>query len=119
MTLAFIIEDEPDLALIFFKALKSEGMNIEIISDGAEAAGRLQEDTPNLVVLDMHLPGMDGTEILARIRSEARFAETKVIVATADANMVNLVEKQADLVLLKPVSYYQLKDLSARLLIPH
>jgi CheY-like chemotaxis protein len=117
MTLAFIIEDEPDLAFIFSKALKSDGMTIEIIPDGLEAVKRLSEVAPNVVVLDMHLPGMDGHEILAHIRSDPRFAATRVIVATADANMMDIVEKQADLVLLKPVSYNQLKDLASRLLI--
>lgn len=117
MTLAFIIEDEPDLAFIFSKALKMEDMTIEIIPDGLEAVKRLSEDTPNVVVLDMHLPGMDGADILAHIRSNPRFADTRVIVATADANMIDIVEEQADLVLLKPVSYNQLKDLASRLMI--
>jgi CheY-like chemotaxis protein len=116
-TLAFIIEDEPDLALIFSKAIKTDGMTIEIIPDGLDAVKRLGEDTPNVVVLDMHLPGMDGLEILSHIRSDPRFAFTRVIVATADSNMLDLVERQADIVLLKPVSYNQLRDLASRLLI--
>ncbi len=116
MTLAFIIEDEPDLALIFSKALKSEGLKIEIISDGLEAVSRLKETTPDVIVLDMHLPGLSGADILQHIRHDARLAATKVIVATADANMRYMVEEYADLVLLKPVSYHQLRDFSMRLL---
>jgi CheY-like chemotaxis protein len=114
--LAFVIEDDPDLAVIFSKALKSDSMDIEIIADGLDATKRLAEDVPTVVVLDMHLPNVDGVEILARIRRDPRLAATRVIVATADANMVDIIEKDADIVLLKPVSYHQLRELAARLL---
>lgn len=114
--LAFVIEDEPDLAKIFSKALKFDGLDIEIIADGLEAVERLATEVPTVVVLDMHLPNVDGAEILARIRQDPRLNSTRVIVATADANMADIIEEDADIVLLKPVSYHQLRDLASRLL---
>jgi CheY-like chemotaxis protein len=113
--LAFVIEDEPDLATIFSKALRATNLTIEVINDGLDAMRRLDEAIPAVVVLDMHLPNVDGMEILKRIRSDRRMVNTRVIVATADANMLQAVEKDVDIGLLKPISFTQLRDLAARL----
>jgi chemosensory pili system protein ChpA (sensor histidine kinase/response regulator) len=114
--LAFVIEDEVDLAKIFSKALQAAGLTVEVIPDGLEAIQRLTETVPVMIVLDMHLPSVDGLEILSRLRQDPRFSATRVIVATADANMSDLAQEEADLVLVKPVSYSQLRDLVLRLL---
>jgi CheY-like chemotaxis protein len=114
--LAFVIEDEPDLSKIFSKALQAAGLEVEIIPDGLEAVRRLTESAPAVIVLDMHLPNVDGLKILETIRNDPRLDSARVIVATADANMSDMARKQADLVLLKPISYSQLRDLASRML---
>jgi len=115
--LAFVIEDDPDLSKIFSKALQSVGLEVEIIPDGLEALRRVTDSDPLIIVLDMHLPNVDGLEILNAIRNNPRLQSTRVIVATADANMSDMARRQADLVLLKPISYSQLRDLVSRLLL--
>lgn len=113
--LALIIEDEFDLATIFSEALKAGGFITRVIGDGAEALEELKATTPDVLILDLHLPHVSGKEILAHVRADSRFAETKVLVATADAHMGDMLDAQADLVLLKPISFMQLQILAKRL----
>ena len=112
--LAFIIEDDDDAGVIFSNALREAGFECEIIQTGDEALARLAETVPAVVVLDLHLPRVSGVEILRQIRADARLAETHVIVATAFPDMAAGLEEKADLVLTKPISYGQLRDLAKR-----
>ena len=121
---ALIIEDDHDAATIFAEALKAAGFQVEIINDGQRALKRLGTDddkdldqvaTPDVVVLDMHLPHVAGPDILRRIRGEPRLANTRVIIATADPSMTDTLQDMADLTLLKPITFVQLRDLAMRL----
>ena len=113
---ALIIEDEPDLATIFSEALKTAGFETKIIADGQVALNELETTTPDVVVLDLHLPRVSGRDILEQIRADDRFAQTHVLIATADASMAEILEDKADLVLLKPISFMQLQVLAERFL---
>jgi two-component system, OmpR family, response regulator RstA len=113
--LALIIEDDDDLCVIFDQALQSAQFTTEIIRDGNTATTRLMQVQPALIVLDLHLPGTPGTQLLAQIRRDPCFAHTQVIVASADPRMAESLEGKADLILVKPVSYKQLRDLASRL----
>ena len=113
--LAFIIEDDEDLSIIFSEALNAAGFQTQMIRNGRLALEQLMENTPKVVILDMHLPGLSGLEILKYIRTEERLAPTNVIVTTADAVMAEQVRDSADLALIKPITFGQLRDLSARL----
>lgn len=114
--LAFVIEDNPDLATIFSQALKSVGFEPHIIADGQVAMDELAVTRPGLIVLDMHLPHQSGETILETIRADDRLATIPVIIATADTSVpMSASAEQADLVLIKPVSFSQLRDLAKRL----
>jgi CheY-like chemotaxis protein len=115
---ALIIEDNRELAIIFSQALQAAGFATGIIQDGDQALARLAITTPDVVVLDLHMPCVSGVEILRRIRADARLAGTRVIVATADMRATDMLQDQADLVLIKPVSFTQLRDLAGRLASP-
>jgi CheY-like chemotaxis protein len=112
--LALIIEDDPKLGQIFSLTLQAD-FTTEICPDGREALARLAQVVPALVVLDLHLPGASGEEILASIRADPRLAGTRVILSTANHLQADLLEEQADVVLLKPVSPTQLRELANRL----
>lgn len=112
---AMIIEDNEDLAIIFAEALQAAGFDTGIIQDGDTALARLETCAPNLIILDLHLPYVSGEDILKQIRVDERLVETRVIIATADPRMADMLKDQADLVLLKPISFAQLRDLAARL----
>ena len=115
--LALIIEDDEDLASIFAEALRGIGYEVELVADGRVAQERLKTGTaPFLILLDMHLPHVSGAELLTNlIKQDERFAKTMVIITTADARMGDTYGDQVDFVLIKPISFVQLRDLTARL----
>jgi CheY-like chemotaxis protein len=112
--LALVIEDYVDAAVIFREAVKRAGFEAEIIRDGKTALERLATVEPAIVILDLNMPGVSGAEILQQIRSDPRLAKTHVIVATAHPEMADEVRDQADLVLIKPVTFGQISALAAR-----
>ncbi len=112
--LAFVIEDDEDLSGIFSEALKAAGYQVEAYRDGKAAQQRLKESSPEMIILDMHLPGVDGAALLEQIRAEEHLTKTIVLIATADALLGDYYNERADGVLIKPVSFSQLRDLTAR-----
>jgi CheY-like chemotaxis protein len=71
---------------------------------------------PFLILLDMHLPHVSGGDLLTKtIRGDERFSKVIVVITTADARMGEAYRDQADFVLIKPISFVQLRDLTARL----
>lgn len=113
--LALIIEDEFDLSEIYSKALQGGGFETEIIRDGKAALNRLTGNPPDIVILDLHLPHVEGATILQHIRANENFKQTTVIITTADERLAEEMDHGADLVLLKPVSISQLRELANRL----
>lgn len=113
--LALIIEDDFDLATIFDEALKAAEFKTEVIRAGDTAMARLAVVAPDVVILDLHLPHVAGTDILDQIRADERLAAARVIITTADARLAETMHNQADLVLVKPISFSQLRDMAVRL----
>src|SRR5262245_32782153 len=115
--LALIIEDDEDLASIFAEALRGVGFEVEIIGDGRAAQEKLTSGiAPFLILLDMHLPHISGADLLSNIiKKDARFTKTIVIITTADARMGEAYNEQVDFVMIKPISFVQLRDLTSRL----
>ncbi len=112
---ALIVEDISDLSIIFSQALAAAGYETTCLADGHIAQNYLNKHIPDLLVLDIHLPGVRGDMLLKQVQDDARFNETKIIIVTADTRWGNELREDADLVLQKPVSYRQLRDLSGRL----
>mgnify|MGYP001267515937 CR=1 FL=1 len=115
--LALIIEDDEDLANIFAEALRGVGFDVEHAVDGKKADERLKNGTPPyLILLDMHIPYISGGDLLTNvIKKDDRFDKTMVIITTADARMGDAYRDQADFVMIKPISFVQLRDLTKRL----
>ena len=115
--LALIIEDDEDLASIFAEALKGVGFEVELVADGRVAEERLRSGVPPfLILLDMHLPHISGADLLTNvIKKDQRFAKSVVIITTADARMGEAFTEQVDFVMIKPISFVQLRDLTSRL----
>lgn len=112
--LALVIEDDEDLSTIFSEALQSADYEVETIRDGSAAKARLAVLAPHLVILDMHLPNVSGMDLLTQIRADERLKHTVVLVATADARTGETVTDIADFVLIKPITFTQLRDLTIR-----
>ena len=113
--LALVIEDDVDLAEIFSRALETAGFEVETIRDGRTAEQRLGEVVPNVIALDLHLPYVDGATLLRQINADERLSKSRVILTTADAAQAEYLRDKATIVLIKPISFSQLRDISARL----
>lgn len=109
-----IIEDDPKLNKIISLTLQAD-FEIETCADGTTGMSRLRETTPHIVILDLNLPGVSGKEILSTIRADKRFSKTRVILTTADERLAETLTDAVDIVLLKPVSPVQLRELTLRL----
>jgi len=112
--LVLIVEDDPKLNEIITITLQAD-FEIESCADGDTAAARLKQIVPNIVVLDLNLPGASGKDILADIRADARLAKTRVILTTADERQAETMTDDVDIALLKPVSPMQLRELALRI----
>jgi two-component system response regulator MtrA len=113
--LAMIIEDDNSLMDIFSRALEEAGYETMVIGDGREAMERLAASRPQVVVLDLQLPSASGAEVLRYIRGSEHLKGVRVILATANAHWADMLRHQADWVFDKPISFRQLRDLTARL----
>jgi DNA-binding response OmpR family regulator len=113
--LAFVVEDDEDLATIFTEALQSSNFRVETIRDGSVARERLKQVEPRVVVLDMHLPGVSGADLLTQIRSDEGRNHVVVVIATADVRLGEAYTNVADFVLIKPITFTQLRDLTSRI----
>jgi two-component system, OmpR family, response regulator ResD len=78
-----VVEDEATMADVVARYLRRDGHEVRVVGDGLEAVAAYQEFHPDLLVLDLMLPGIDGFEVVRRIR---RVAETPVIMLTARAD---------------------------------
>ena len=113
---ALIIEDNEDQNLVFTNALMQAGYKTESVQDGPTAMKRLSEVIPDMVILDLHIPEINGGLILREIRKDPRSQHAHVIIVSADAEFASSLQAQVDLVLLKPVSFTQLSLLASRFL---
>jgi DNA-binding response OmpR family regulator len=113
--LALIIEDDDKLSAIYAEALRQANFETVIISDGAAALAQMRVLAPALIILDLHLPHTAGDEILRQIRQDEKLTRAHVVVTTADAVRAATVQDQADLVMIKPISVLQLRELARRI----
>jgi len=112
---ALVVEDDKDEANIFARALQMAGFKTETLQAGDTALARLAAVAPDVVLLDLHLPRVPGTEVLRQVRADSRLDETRVIIVTGDPQIAETIRDEADLVLLKPIGFNQLRNMAARL----
>lgn len=106
-----VIEDEPDILEVIVHNLNREGFRVVSARHGIEGLEMVERETPDLVVLDLMLPGCPGIDVLRKIRSQARLASVPVLILTAKGEEVDRVvgfEMGADDYMVKPVSTREL-----------
>jgi phosphate regulon transcriptional regulator PhoB len=109
-----VVEDEPDIRALIVHHLTRDGFRCRTAADGPEAWARLRAGLPDLILLDLMLPGIDGLELTRRLRAEPAWAGVPIIMLTAKADEVDRVvglELGADDYVTKPFSP---KELVAR-----
>lgn len=78
------IEDDPASRRLVQRVLGSRGYNVHVAADGLEGISLARETKPNLILMDINLPSMDGREITTRLRSIPHFAHTPIVALTAN-----------------------------------
>jgi two-component system response regulator MtrA len=108
---ALIIEDDPKLGFILDIALKQMGFDTRLDTRGDQYQSILMNITPALVILDLHLPYSSGKDIYKSLKANPSLRETLVVITTADIILAKKLEKDADMVLTKPVSVVRLRNI--------
>jgi CheY-like chemotaxis protein len=78
-----IVEDHPTMREAMRLVLEGEGFDIDEASDGDQALAAIHEDAPDLVLLDMSIPGVAGPDVLAAVKGDPATSDVRVIVVTA------------------------------------
>ena len=114
-----IVDDEPNIVLSLEFLLRQQGYEVSVARDGEEALAAAEEQRPDLVVLDVMLPGLDGFEVCWGLRERPENAGLKILLLTARGREVERVrglEEGADAYVRKPFSTRQLMKTVAELL---
>jgi two-component system alkaline phosphatase synthesis response regulator PhoP len=82
-----IVDDEPDIRLLTKLNLERDGHRIATASNGTEALAAVQEAPPDLILLDVMMPGEDGFAVAERIRDDPELTGTRVLFLTARADI--------------------------------
>jgi DNA-binding response OmpR family regulator len=85
---AMVVEDEQELAGLVGSYLERDGFEVTLSHDGADAVARAREVDPDLIVLDLGLPSLDGVEVCRQIR---RFSDAYVVMLTARSDEIDTV----------------------------
>jgi len=83
----FIIEDESDLVQTLVMMLKSAGYQTACATDGISAVHRVREEKPDLIILDICLPGCDGFEVFQQLRQDPATERIPIVFLTARSNV--------------------------------
>lgn len=108
---ALIVEDDRDIVALFRHVMDMAGYRTEIVLDGRVALEHLAVSTPDIVLLDLNLPGVSGGDILTKMHADERLKKVPVVVITALPNLVQTLTVKPQLVLIKPVNIEQMTNL--------
>lgn len=103
-TRVLVVEDEPDIADAVAIRLRAEGFEVRTVGDGLEAVAMHRDFRPDLVVLDLMLPGIDGLEVCRRIQAERRVPVVMLTARDDETDLIVGLSVGADDYLTKPFS---------------
>ena len=84
-----VVDDDPDILEALSEILEAEGFEIRRARNGKEALEKLEPDPPQLILLDLMMPVMDGWEFAQRLKQRPKVAGIPIIVLSADRNVSN------------------------------
>jgi len=107
----FIVEDEPDLRDTLSFNFENEGFNVSSFPDGEKCLTSIKKNKPDLIILDLMLPGINGLDVCREIRSEEENNDVSIIMLTAKGEEIDRIvgfELGADDYVTKPFSVREL-----------
>lgn len=98
------VDDTPDNLILVQTILESEGLEMDLVADGISALQQITESPPDLILLDVMMPGMDGYEVTRRIRSKTELPYIPILLITAftESSVVEGLDAGADDFIRKP-----------------
>jgi len=110
-----IVDDEPDITKTICIGLESEGYEVLTAMDGKEALEKVRDESPDLIVLDIMLPGMNGDEVALKLREKEEYKHIPIILITAlvqQCDEESISNMKVDFCLKKP---FELDELSKKI----
>jgi DNA-binding response OmpR family regulator len=111
--LVLIADDDPDILSLVKLRLERSGYDVVAAGDGEQALETAKAQTPDLALLDVMMPKLDGYEVTARLRQEEATRHLPVILLTArvqESDIARGIEAGADDYVKKPFSTHELRD---------
>lgn len=114
-----IIEDEGDAAELFAEMMRVSGFRVRKVSNSAPAIDLISTEKPDLIILDIMMPGISGLDILHHMHHDPRLTNIPVVVVSAKGTPADIkrgLEAGAKIYLTKPVGFQELKEAVTRVL---
>jgi two-component system response regulator MprA len=108
MTTILVVDDDPKILSVLGRGLRFEGYAVQLAADGEEALRSARVEPPDLVVLDLMLPGMDGLEVCRRLRWGANVPILMLTARDAVSDRIAGLDSGADDYLVKPFDFDEL-----------
>lgn len=89
-----VIDDETEILLVVQSRLKANGYDVVTCENGVEGLQKIQEDHPNLILLDITMPGMDGFQVLSQLKKDPETSKIPVIMLTARGESRSILKAQ-------------------------
>lgn len=116
-----IADDEPNILISLEYLMKREGYTVTVARDGVEALAKILRERPDLVILDVMMPGKTGFEVCQEVRAHEPVAGTRILMLTAkgrDTDLAKGLALGADAYLTKPFSTKELAERVRQMLAP-
>ncbi len=98
-----IIEDEYFTRDVLSLTLRRANIEVDVVDNGEMALEYLQTHTPDVLIVDLHMPKVSGYEVINAVRADDRFQNTVIIIITANSSAISSPEaKMADAFIIKP-----------------
>jgi two-component system response regulator MprA len=103
-----VVDDDPEILSLLKRGLAYDGYEVDAAKDGAEALAKARDSEPDLVVLDVMMPGLDGIEVSKRLRQASQVPILMLTAKGTVADRVSGLDSGADDYLVKPFSFDEL-----------
>ncbi len=103
-----IVDDDPDILMMYRKRFEQEGYEVSVAADGEAGLVLIRSARPDIVVLDIHMPKMDGVSVLSELNQDPELADIPVVVLSNN-NSDQMFQKISDL---GAARYYIVKTLT-------
>ncbi len=114
-----VVDDEENIRCLYKEELEEDGFTVELAKNGEEALEKITREQPDLVLLDLEMPGLDGYAVLRRVRQDTRLAALRVVAVTARAMQGDREKALAagfDGYITKPINAVGIREYVAQLL---